>query len=562
MRLVPPGDVLALLANSNLPNSSKTRKRGRAIYNALRCGSLLCNLRRGAVQKKDAQRLHEWLQSNWTVEGACLAPFRHFSGCEALCACEDYMSYPVHLALPGQRLFLVHGIQVATVSRDGSTRLNLAFGHIAYTSWQPIHPTDPFPLHATAFIATLIAASTANMLRQRGISLSAPLSSILWKKFPAPPGTTVGDVVRGAGPWSQAPTSPSAKRLSDLQAMLKWLENAPAANGSCPPWWPPTAHAAVCAALLQKAGSTPSAALQSFFAQASRPCFKATMSPVQISKPVMSVESAEVEAAQDTIVASLGADEMRCMHLADAVLAVAVMCFVGKLAFTPSLPAGLGRSAKMGEAARQRSLMQRSADGSYLNGYGPAVAYAKALREAAQAKGEAATVMEDVMKIKAFYEDESIIEDLSLVQNDFNLTSVERADKILAMVKPLKSTVMPKFVTFIAKKMRLKALKPICLEYVQAAFFKESVAPVRVTSAVRLSEEQKNKIIDKMKVKCETDSIKLIEEVDANLISGFKLEWGFIDPVNLDAPSNGVDLTLRNILNKKALQVGGLVDAL
>ena len=30
-----------------------------------------------------------------------------------------------------------------------------------------------------------------------------------------------------------------------------------------------------------------------------------------------------------------------------------------------------------------------------------------------------------------------------------------------------------------------------------------------------LSEEQKNKIIDKMKVKCETDSIKLIEAADA-----------------------------------------------
>ena len=34
-------------------------------------------------------------------------------------------------------------------------------------------------------------------------------------------------------------------------------------------------------------------------------------------------------------------------------LAVAVMCFMGKLAFTPSLPAGFGRSAQSGEAAVQ-----------------------------------------------------------------------------------------------------------------------------------------------------------------------------------------------------------------
>ncbi|CAE7247703.1 atpD [Symbiodinium natans] len=216
-----------------------------------------------------------------------------------------------------------------------------------------------------------------------------------------------------------------------------------------------------------------------------------------------------------------------------------------------------------GEANQQRSLTQRQADGSYLKKpFGPAVSYAKALREAGQAKEEDAAVMADILKIKSFYEDETIFEELSLVQNDFNLTEVERADKILDMVKPLKSTVTPKFVKFLAKKMRLKGLKAICLEYVQSAYFKESVAPVKVTSAVRLSEAQKEKIIEKMKVKCETDSIKLIEEVDGNLISGFKLEWGYIDPEKLDAPSHGVDLSLRNILNKKALQVGGLVDAL
>lgn len=245
-----------------------------------------------------------------------------------------------------------------------------------------------------------------------------------------------------------------------------------------------------------------------------------------------------------------------------AVLSAAVMCFVGKLAFTPSLSTGFGRFAQQGMAAQQRSLTQRQADGSYLKPFGPAVSYAKALRDAGIAKGEDAAVMEDILKIKAFYEDEAVFEELSLVQNDFNLTNVERADKILDMVKPLKSTVTPKFVRFLAKKMRLKGLKAICLEYVQSAYFTESVSPVKVTSAARLTDEQKSKIIEKMKVKCETSNIKLIEEIDANLISGFKLEWGYIDPVNLDAPSHGVDLSLQNILNKKALQVGGLVDAL
>ena len=48
------------------------------------------------------------------------------------------------------------------------------------------------------------------------------------------------------------------------------------------------------------AGLCKAAACESSFGkcQVRRPLFKANMSPVQISKPILSVESAEVEAAQ------------------------------------------------------------------------------------------------------------------------------------------------------------------------------------------------------------------------------------------------------------------------
>ena len=38
-----------------------------------------------------------------------------------------------------------------------------------------------------------------------------------------------------------------------------------------------------------------------------------------------------------------------------------------------------------------------------------------------------------------------MIQALTLIQNDFNLTAVQQADKIVDMVKPMKSKVMPAF---------------------------------------------------------------------------------------------------------------------
>ena len=137
-------------------------------------------------------------------------------------------------------------------------------------------------------------------------------------------------------------------------------------------------------------------------------------------------------------------------------------------------------------------------------------------------------------------------------QNDPYVTEVQKAAKINKMLEPFKSTVMPKFVVFLAKKNRLGGIKVIMFEYVQSMYYRQSITPVRVTSAQRLTEDQLTKIKEKMKGKTQTE-IKLIEEVDPNLIGGLTLEWGYTDPVQLHAPTHGVDLSLKNILNKRAL---------
>eukprot|EP00435_Cladocopium_sp_Y103_P012855 s946_g3.t1 len=225
-----------------------------------------------------------------------------------------------------------------------------------------------------------------------------------------------------------------------------------------------------------------------------------------------------------------------------------------KSAFTPSLPGNMGMAtAGMGA---QRTLTQRNADGSMLKPFGPVVTYAKALMDAAREKGEDVPVTEDVLKIKDKFKEEEWLDKLVTVQNDPFLTEVQKANNIVDLLKPLKSTVMPKFIVFLAKKNRLNGIKVIMFEYVQSMYYLQSITPVRVTSAQRLTDDQLAKIKEKMKSKCGTKDVKLVAEVDPNLIGGLTLEWGYTDPVQLYAPTHGVDLSLKNILNKRALQKG------
>ncbi|CAK9076630.1 unnamed protein product [Durusdinium trenchii] len=234
---------------------------------------------------------------------------------------------------------------------------------------------------------------------------------------------------------------------------------------------------------------------------------------------------------------------------------VAVVCVLLGLwnAFTPPLKSGWS-------TARDQSLVARKADSSGLTPFGPVVTYAKALMEGGKSKGEEVAVTKDVLYIKLMYDSDEFKENLVAVLNNPKLKELEKAETMVKLMPGLKSSVMPKFITFLAKKNRLGGVKRIMLEFVQAMYFNNAITPVKVTSAQRLSDEQKDKIKEKMSSKVGTD-IKLLEDVDPGLLGGFKLEWGYQDPDRLIAPSQGVDLSLKFILNKRALQKG-VVDAL
>ena len=50
--------------------------------------------------------------------------------------------------------------------------------------------------------------------------------------------------------------------------------------------------------------------------------------------------------------------------------------------------------------------------------------------------------------------------------------------------------------------------------------------------------------------------VKLIMEVEPNLIGGLQVEWGYTDPQKRYAPSHGNYLSLKKILGQRALQKG------
>merc|ERR1719471_2176772 len=107
---------------------------------------------------------------------------------------------------------------------------------------------------------------------------------------------------------------------------------------------------------------------------------------------------------------------------------------------------------------------------------------------------------------------------------------IEKAQAMTEMMAPYESTVIPKFVVFLAKKGRLQGF-PKIMEYLIASLYKsQKIVPVKVTSAFELSDDHKDKLIQKMKKRTGATDIKLHAVTDANIVSGLKVEWEFPDP--------------------------------
>merc|ERR1712060_465704 len=145
---------------------------------------------------------------------------------------------------------------------------------------------------------------------------------------------------------------------------------------------------------------------------------------------------------------------------------------------------------------------------------------------------------------------------MGYIVNNPTSSMTTKAANMVELMQPLESSVVPKFVTFLAKKKRLQALQPVVEEYMTALYETQNIVPVRVRSAQPLTEEQKEAIKTKMVAKTGASDIKLVCQVDASLIAGLSIEFGFSDPEQLATPTEGMDLTMKSYLERAALDQG------
>jgi len=203
--------------------------------------------------------------------------------------------------------------------------------------------------------------------------------------------------------------------------------------------------------------------------------------------------------------------------------------------------------------------LRRLGDKSGLKPYGPVSAYSYALMDAAKKKHEAVPVTKDVMKIRKKFEDPEFRTAYYVANNRPFTSELKRAEIMNDLLKPLESEVTEKFLTFLAKKLRLKGLPQIVGFYVNSLYREESIEPVVVTSANELSAEQLDSIKEKMKEKTGASEIKVVAKVDPGLLGGFKVQWSFMDPDNLETPTKTEDVTLKSVMKKAALSKGIVV---
>jgi len=188
-------------------------------------------------------------------------------------------------------------------------------------------------------------------------------------------------------------------------------------------------------------------------------------------------------------------------------------------------------------------------------GSGPLIVYMDALMDAASSKGENVVVTKDVMRFKKLMESmtDEMKFDITNAKNKPGISMLEEAKALEEGMGPWESTVFPKFMTFLAKKRRLKSMRAICEEYVSHLYERESIEPVTVFSAAPLSDEQVDKIKSKMQEKLQVRDIKLIQNVEPNLLGGFKIEWGYDDPEVPKYGAQSIDLSLKHALEDAAV---------
>lgn len=149
--------------------------------------------------------------------------------------------------------------------------------------------------------------------------------------------------------------------------------------------------------------------------------------------------------------------------------------------------------------------------------------YAKALLDLSVEQGKLEQVFADMHWLQAATSQSRDL--VNLLRSP--ITKLElKAKAIGAVLQNNVSELTQRFVSLLISKNRESVLPEIAPAFIQQYKQHKDIHTATLTTAVPVSSEIRNRIIDKVKQESGYNNIELIEKVDPNIIGGFVLELG------------------------------------
>jgi len=117
---------------------------------------------------------------------------------------------------------------------------------------------------------------------------------------------------------------------------------------------------------------------------------------------------------------------------------------------------------------------------------------------------------------------------------------IEKAEVLLKQFK-LESTVVPAMIRYMATKDQLGDLQKTAEQFLQLLYEDQRIASVIVKTATPFTDAQVSTLTSKLKMNLNVNDVKLKTVIDERLISGFVLEYAFLDEDKMENPMQTLD---------------------
>lgn len=233
----------------------------------------------------------------------------------------------------------------------------------------------------------------------------------------------------------------------------------------------------------------------------------------------------------------------------------ALVVFFGAQTFVAPGRIALGAAS----ARHTRSTRTQTNAVQFGTAHNPVIVYVNALIELAKKENESVQVAKEILHwkremIDKDLSDRDLLNEVYLYNDKNDISELQRAKKLLEVFKP-KSKVLTSFVTLLGKKKRINMLKDVITVFVKQLYELQSIAPVRLVSAEKLSSEEEATLKTKLKGMLGVKDIKLVTKIDPTLLGGFKVEYGFSDPELMSGEFTYMDFSLASALKGAAAAV-------